>query len=269
MHSYLIVFPLILLLWFIWYRSTYRLVTKTYQLKKTAEGLRKTGQLQKRLTIAQISDTHFSRFYSVKRFKRVRQTVTKNQPDLIVFTGDLIENYRYWKKRDLSPIKESLQQLQAPFGKFAILGNHDYRSGGRQTVINLLQSAGFTVLINQSIFIPELDLALLGLDDARCGHPDYQVVPPTASLTIALLHEPDQVKALRYYADLILVGHSHGGQIALPFFRYKNPGSRDFLAGFYRQLNHSLIFVNTGIGTTGPPARFRVPPEIVFFELDY
>lgn len=254
----LFLFLIILLIGYcIW--ETFQLTEKHYTFTKQ--------NTSEKIKIAQLSDSHFSRFYAPQRFDKIIDNLAQQQPDLVLFTGDLIENYRYWQKHDPKKIIQQLQRISAPLGKFAILGNHDYRTNGETAVTEILTAAGFTVLKNQTLPLNS-QISLSGITDSQGSVPDYQLTPAEAQWKILLLHEPDQVKDVQRQKDfdLILCGHSHGGQIHLPFFVYKNTGSSDYQAGRY-DLPQTTLIVNTGLGTTGPPLRFRVKPEIIYLEL--
>lgn len=246
--------------------STYQLVEKHFKITNDTTLVIEEGQ-KDGLTIAQISDSHFSPFYSPKRFDKIVAKLNEAKPDIVLFTGDLIENYRYWQSRDYEAISQQLAKIEAPKGKFAILGNHDYRSDGHQAVSQMLAGGGFTLLNNQSTLVEQLSLT--GIDDGQEGQPDYDTQPQKAEFSILMIHEPDQVRHLTELErfDLILSGHSHGGQIRFPILPYKNFGSKIYDRGIYQLTPQTCLFVNTGLGTTGPPLRFRVTPEIVYFHL--
>ncbi|MGP5428612.1 metallophosphoesterase [Enterococcus malodoratus] len=258
---------IIALLFLIYCRySTYQLVEKHFKITKNPQLKIETGK-KPGLTFAQISDSHFSPFYSPRRFTKIVAKLNQAEPDIVLFTGDLIENYRYWQTRDCKAISQQLAKINAPKGKFAILGNHDYRSDGHEAVSNILTDGGFTLLNNQSTSVDQLSLT--GIDDGQEGHPDYDTRPKRSEFSILMIHEPDQVQRLPELErfDLILSGHSHGGQIRFPFFPYKNFGSRIYDQGIYALTSNTNLVVNTGLGTTGPPLRFRVTPEILYFHL--
>ena len=123
------------------------------------------------------------------------------------------------------------------------------------------------MLNNQSTLVEQVSLT--GIDDGQEGQPDYNTQPKDARFSILMVHEPDQVQHLsdldRF--DLILSGHSHGGQIRFPILPYKNFGSKLYDQGIYALTSQTSLVVNTGFGTTGPPLRFRVIPEILYFYL--
>lgn len=246
--------------------STYQLVEKHFKITKDAKLAVEEGE-KDGLTIAQISDSHFSPFYSPKRFDKIVAKLNEEKPDIVLFTGDLIENYRYWRSRDCEAISQQLAKIEAPKGKFAILGNHDYRSDGHEAVSQMLAGGGFTLLNNQSTLVEQLSLT--GIDDGQEGRPDYHTQPQEAEFSILMVHEPDQVRHLTELGrfDLILSGHSHGGQIRFPILPYKNFGSKIYDRGIYQLTPQTSLVVNTGLGTTGPPLRFRVTPEIIYFHL--
>ncbi|MGM0213391.1 metallophosphoesterase [Enterococcus sp. AZ109] len=260
-----IVLCMIIILLYSWY-ETFCLKEKHYRIKK---GTRLTIEAGKsgHLKIAHISDIHFSRFYSAKRFAKIVETINQQSPDLLIFTGDLVEDFCYWQKKDITPLIQQLGSIKTDKGKFAILGNHDYQSNGRKHVQDILLKSGFTLLDNRSQVIDTLSLT--GIEDSRNGAPDYTLTPLPADFSILLLHEPDQVSrvhALDSY-DLVLAGHSHGGQLRLPMVAYRNHGSKDYWTGVYPLSSTTTLVVNTGLGTTGPPLRFRVKPEILYFYL--
>ncbi|MGG5369716.1 metallophosphoesterase [Enterococcus sp. AZ196] len=263
----ILIFGLLIVLFLIYCRySTYQLIEKHFQIIKneqlTINAGKKTG-----LTIAQISDSHFSPFYSPKRFDKIINKLNQEKPDIVLFTGDLIENYQYLQARDCTTISQQLARITAPKGKFAILGNHDYRSNGQEAVEKMLIDGEFILLNNQSMKVDKLSLT--GIDDGQEGTPNYSICPADADFSILMVHEPDQVRHLPQleHFDLILSGHSHGGQIRFPIFPYKNFGSKLYDQGIYALTPQTSLVVNTGLGTTGPPLRFRVIPEILYFHL--
>lgn len=263
----ILIFGLLLVFFLIYCRySTYQLIEKHFQITKTEQLTIKTGA-KKGLTIAQISDSHFSLFYSPKRFDKIVNKLNQTEPDIVLFTGDLIENYHYWQTRDCQTISQQLARIKAPKGKFAVLGNHDYRSNGHEAVSQMLSDGGFTLLNNQSTLVDQINLT--GIDDGQEGQPDYNTLPIKASFSILMVHEPDQIRHLPELGrfDLILSGHSHGGQIRFPLLPYKNFGSKLYDKGVYKLTPKTSLVVNTGLGTTGPPLRFRVTPEILYFHL--
>lgn len=247
--------------------QTYRLVEKHFQVEKNTQLKIKKGE-SSAYTIAQISDSHFSPFYQPERFTKIVHKLNQSKPEIILFTGDLIENYNYWQTHDCEAISRQLAAIQASVGKFAILGNHDYRSEGAVAVKKILLDGGFTLLENESILVD--GISLTGIDDGQEGTPDYTTQPLPAPFSILMVHEPDQVKKISDISsfDLILAGHSHGGQIRFPFFPYKNYGSKIYDKGIYPLSSTTNLVVNTGLGTTGPPLRFRVTPEILYFHIE-
>lgn len=246
--------------------ETFNLKEKHFSLKKEPQ-IKITEESTGSFTIAHISDVHFSRFYSAKRFSKIVAAINRQSPDVIVFTGDLVEDFRYWRKKDCSGIIRQLKALQANQGKFAILGNHDYQSDGQQHVQNLLIESGFKLLDNRTQLVNSISLS--GIEDSQGGKPDYSITPLPADFSVLLLHEPDQVNQVQFLSafDLVLAGHSHGGQLRFPGVTYRNQGSKKYWAGTYHLSDKTMLIVNTGLGTTGPPLRFRVIPEILYLHL--
>jgi uncharacterized protein len=151
---------------------------------------------------------------------------------------------------------------------WAVLGNHDIGSD-TERIVHALTNAGIPVLRNQSVAI-EKDGArfwLSGIDDALDGAPSLDASlrgVPSDEATILLAHEPDYADfAAHYPIDLQLSGHSHGGQVKLPFLRplYLPDLAKKYIAGLF-QVDGLTLYTNRGIGTVGLPVRFNCPPEI-------
>lgn len=112
-------------------------------------------------------------------------------------------------------------------------------------------------------------LSVSGVDDWREGQPDLELYPLEASFSLLALHEPDTVldmETIKQF-DLILSGHSHGGQIRIGNWRLHNKGSSSADGGLYQLNERTKLYVNRGIGLTFLPIRFGVPPEIVYYEI--
>lgn len=219
------------------------------------------------LKIAQFSDTHFTWHTSARRFRKFAKNMEKNQPDVILFTGDLFDKVSWAQKHDISAIIEILSMLSAPLGKFAIFGNHDFENGNSDFVREVLEKAGFTVLKNQTMLTDKL--ALSGIDDLREGQPDFALSSLSAPFSLMMIHEPDSLVQLENLAqyDLVIAGHSHGGQIRLGKFRLRNDGSKFYDSGKYQITSKTTLYVNNGIGLTFLPIRIGVPPEITYYQI--
>ena len=223
------------------------------------------------LTAVFFTDTHFGSQYSPRNLAKIAEKINAQNPDLVFFGGDFFD--AYWQDADLldlDMIAEELSKIQAPLGKYAVWGNHDRGGGAFRVYESVLAKGGFTVLSNQWVPVPDNDLTIAGVDDALLGSPSLNLegAPPEA-FTILLSHEPDLIAELPMEGiDLVLSGHSHGGQVTLPFLTEKilPPGSQRFYKGWYAW-GQADLFVSSGIGTTKLPVRLGNVPEIYVLEL--
>ncbi|BBH21874.1 metallophosphoesterase [Paenibacillus baekrokdamisoli] len=230
------------------------------------------------IRILQFSDLHLGPFYSLAELKQLVKRINELHPDLVVFTGDLVDNFaQYPTQGSIAPI---LKQIQAPLGKYAVYGNHDQGGGGKQIYRRLLADSNFVLLVNEQnrIRIQQSELTIVGLDDFLLGSPNikkaFQHVPEDG-FTLLLAHEPDIADRVRTYPiDLQLSGHSHGGQVRLPWFGslYTPPLARKYREGLYRIVGARkpmTLYVNRGIGITRLPFRFSSVPELAVFTLQH
>lgn len=226
--------------------------------------------------IVQFSDTHLGFQYTLEQFQALMVNINRLEPDIIVFTGDLMDNPNEFKETD--EIIQALIKLQAPFGKFAVYGNHDHGGYGSDIYRNIIEDAGFTLLVNESKSVTLLNgstIQIAGVDDSMLGHPDIESALnglSEHSYTILLSHAPDLAsKASNYNIQLQLSGHSHGGQIQIPFYGpvVTPPHGEKYPEGFYYLgVNQGLtLYVNRGLGTTRLPFRFLSKPELTLFTL--
>ena len=222
-------------------------------------------------TIVQITDVHL---YPMTQPDLVEKSVimaNELNPDLVVLTGDYV-----WQKLaaidELAPI---LSGLNAKYGVFSTLGNHDYWLDA-DVITAVMESAGLPILINQGLSIQhgKGTIYIAGLDDGWSGNPDLNKTlhrADSAEPVILLCHEPDL--ADRYSLDgrvnVQLSGHTHGGQIRIPgigalILPYLG---RKYDLGLYR-VNDMLLYTNRGIGVISEPVRLNCPPEISQFILN-
>lgn len=200
--------------------------------------------------------------------------------DLVVSTGDVITHNGLRYIDALQPVFSS---LQARWGKIAVFGNHEYgifneegRRGDRdhhQPVMQMMESAGFQVLRNRGITLPQASSAfrIIGLDDYWSGRIDIPQAFSTvqnSAFSLVLNHNPDAVpEILPHQPDLVLCGHTHGGQVCIPGYGPPIvPIRRTKLYGGLYQLEKSRIFVNRGLGNL-EGIRFNCRPEIAVLTL--
>jgi len=216
-------------------------------------------------TIAVMADFHLYPLTQLELIIRAVQIANDLKPDLTVLLGDYV-----W--RDVEAVYELapvLAGLNAKYGVFSIVGNHDH-----WTNVNLITSSlrevGLPVLINQGIplAVGAGSLHVAGLDDGWSGQPDIDLAMSNhkpGSPTILLLHEPDLADKVSVDKRMVLqlAGHSHGGQIRfpgvgaiiLPYLAWK------YDYGLYN-VNDMWLYTNRGLGVTNEPIRYNCPPEI-------
>ncbi len=221
------------------------------------------------LKVVQFSDLHLGFHSHEKDLKHLMESITSQSPDVICFTGDIIDN----SAKPLAQAVPYLASLQAPMGKFAILGNHDHW-GQPGEVIQMLKASGFVVLQNSNIILrrQESMIAIVGLEDLLIGNPDPDKAlkgVPEGTFSLLLMHEPDYADTASLYPfDIQISGHSHGGQVRLPLIgAVTTPiGSKRYIQGLYTlESNGMQLYVNRGIGVTALPIRFLCRPELTVF----
>lgn len=226
----------------------------------------------KGLKIVHISDFHLGYHFKPRHVAKMVDIINGLEPDLVVFTGDLVNSHRSLKAAVKSQVH--LKKINAPYGCFAILGNHDYLEE-IDTVATVLRASGFDPLINENRKIEKDNdvLYIAGMDDFLYGEADIEKalagIPPE-SFTIFLAHEPDYFKvSSQFPIDLQLSGHSHGGQVCVPLIGpiVTSKMGRKFHTGLY-ELNGKTLYTNRGMGTTHLPFRFSCRPEITVLTLE-
>ncbi|MGC1453259.1 MAG: metallophosphoesterase [Candidatus Sulfotelmatobacter sp.] len=228
-------------------------------------------------TVALLSDFHYDPYFSIHPLRSAIHMVNSLRPALIVLTGDFVSAPFVGKPASgaaaAEPCAQLLQQMQAPYGLWAVLGNHDaYTDPDRVT--SALRDEGIQVLVNQSLPIESNGARfwLAGVDDVLDGTADLDATlhaVPVDEATVLLVHEPDYADyAARYAVDLQLSGHSHGGQVRVPFVRpfYLPELARKYIWGSY-EIGGLTLYTNPGLGTVGLPVRWNCPPEITLLTL--
>jgi uncharacterized protein len=242
-----------------------------YQVKEVHLKVHNLPEAFKGWKIVQFSDVHFGFHYGVENFKTVVKKINYLNPDIIFFTGDLVEI----GNRTPEVLLPLLSQLKAERGgKWAVIGNHDYYT--KKDVTKVLNHSGFQVLNNShgAIESNNQHLYIAGIDDVMYGDPDIGKAVEDLSekdCIMLLAHEPDIAdKTSKYPVSAQFSGHSHGGQVRIPFY---GPVIRQELASKYNDgLYHvgekqMFLYVNRGIGTTDLAVRFFCRPEISVFYL--
>ncbi len=241
-----------------------------YEVTLTEVAIRGLPESFDGFRIAQISDVHHSRLVSIEEVRRVVELAQKLKADLIALTGDYTTTYR----RYIEPCAEALGALSAPEGVWAVLGNHDHYTDPQLTA-RALERAHIGVLNNANTLIRRGGeaLQLAGIDDWSWNGTDWSRAfygLDQKRATVLLSHQPrvlDVAEARK--VSLILSGHTHGGQVSLPFVgapaRF---GVVDFkyLRGLYER-EGTQLYVSRGTGVIGLPVRFGARPEISLIRL--
>lgn len=235
-------------------------------------------------SIVQLTDLHHSSIVTLDYLQACFRQVVDLQPDLVVMTGDYIT----YQEKYAQPVAQAVSEIiiEAGIPTYAVLGNHDHWNndsdanmftlrnrwkGDGVEVLNALTDGGIKVLMNESALLQRGNnrLWLIGCDDLLAGDFDLEralaSLPSTDEPRFLLMHNPQPIESIAHHGfDLVLSGHTHGGQISLPFVPPK-VGSK-YLAGLF-YVGASRLYVCRGLGVTGVPIRFMTTPEIACFRL--
>jgi predicted MPP superfamily phosphohydrolase len=241
-----------------------------YEVTETDIFIRGLPERFEGFRITQLTDVHHSRIVGLDDVRRVVALAQRTKPDLIALTGDYTTTYR----RFIEPCVEALGTLKAPEGVWAVLGNHDHYTDPELTT-RALEKNHITVLNNANTTIrrgPDA-IQLAGVDDwswagadwARALYGTNRKIP-----TVLLSHQPivldlEEAQA----ASLILSGHTHGGQIKLPFIgapaRFATQDLK-YANGLFKR-GQTQLYVSRGTGVIGLPVRLGVRPEVAVLHL--
>jgi len=222
------------------------------------------------LRIALVSDVHFPG--NQRAARAALEHLHRERPDIVLLTGDMTESQEAMKQ-----VRSFAGDARGGRATVALLGNWEHHIGAvgnpaRETY----RSAGVDLLVNQArtVDVAGVPLTLVGLDDPVLGNPDISKAREgivQGSTEIWLVHAPgiaDDLPAMTSARpSLLLAGHTHGGQIRIPFLPPVKPtGAGRFLEGWYYD-TLAPLYVSRGVGTTEIPARFRCPAELPVFTL--
>ncbi len=201
-----------------------------------------------------------------KRLKKIISTINQEHPDIIILGGDYVNGHKQSSSMPINAIAKNFATFEAPFGIYAVLGNHD-NWYGKNDIITALQKHNIRVLDNQNhqLKINNTPLTIIGISDLTTDKPDFIKAFQNASApAILITHSPDTFPESPKTA-LTLAAHTHGGQIRLPFI-----GAPIVNSAYGQRYNNGLIsendktmIVTKGLGTSLFPIRFNCRPEIV------
>lgn len=217
------------------------------------------------LKIVHFSDLHYNKNSSIKTVKKLVELINKANPDIVIFTGDLIDSHYEIDSASLESIMSEFNSINTSIGKYAIKGEEDLENFNQ-----VFNNSNFTILENtvEKIYYKSSSINLLALDETYLK--DNIKGFNDDSFTITIVHKPDLTDRIMsdFNTDIILAGHSHNGQIVLPLIGalFRKEGARKYPASHYT-INNTDLYVSGGIGNSGHQWRLFNHPSINFYRL--
>ena len=233
------------------------------------------------LKIVHFSDLHYTRVITQERVNAIVEEINLINPDIVVFTGDLVDTDKILTEDDKNFLIESLSNINSTYGKYAIYGNHDIANNS-ENITDIYNKSDFKILDNNydviysknndKIFIGGLNSVSHRLENIDEVMSYYDENDNSNTYNIILLHEPDYAdNIVNNYSNinLILAGHSHGGQVRLPIIGplYTPQNGHKYVKGYY-DINGTSLYVTSGIGVSRYNFRLFNKPEINFYRLN-
>ncbi len=245
------------------FAEPYQLVVERHTIR-----LRRLPPALDRVRIVQLSDIHHSPFTGRAQIERAIATANSLKPDIIALTGDYVSHERGYA----APCAEMLGRLRARCGVYAVLGNHDHWTDAA-LITDLFRAEGIKVLVNEGMRFEHrgASLWLAGVDDTMVGLEDLPLALAGSSsdeMKLLLAHNPIILRrAARAGVDLVLSGHTHGGQVTLRSERSRSGRPRRRMLRGLGRLGDTQIYVTRGLGTVVLPVRYGCLPEVSLLEL--
>lgn len=267
----------LIVFFFLFYFYTTYVSTGSFIIKEKRIVDSKLPQSFNGVKVIHFSDLHYGTTIFLEDLEKIVEEINVRNPDLVFFTGDLIDqNYKLTNKEQEKIIKK-LQGINAKLGKYAVVGEED---GSSFTTI--FNQSDFSILNNDYDLIYKNDntpILLVGLTSQLKGNVDIdkgykyfnEAVHDANIYTITMMHEPDLVLDVlnKYPTDLFLAGHSHNGMIRIPYLGSikKLEGAKEYDQEFYQLDNDSKLYISSGLGTNGVGFRLFCKPSINFFRI--
>ena len=249
------------------------LITKEYNINT-----KKIDDSFDGLKIVHFSDLHYLRVTDKEYTKKIVDEINLINPDIVFFTGDLIDKDYKLKDKDKNDLISLLSQINAKYTKYAIIGNHDYVKD-EEELKEIYESSNFILLQNEYDIITNNNdkLFIGGLDTYSFKKADIDKVMEyfkdndDINYKIILVHEPDYADIITkdYKVNLILSGHSHNGQINIPGIKelLLPYGCKKYYGNYYK-IDNTKLYVSSGIGFSRIDFRFLNPPSINFYRIN-
>ena len=230
------------------------------------------------IKIIHFSDLHYGSTMNDENIKKVKKLINERKPDIIIFTGDLIDNRYPITEKQKEKLTNILKDLDATLGKYAVLGDED-----KEEVTTIYNQSNFMTLNNdydliyneknEPILLVGLDSLLKNKQDKDMAYSYFTQETYNSNIyTITIVHEPDSVIDIteNYNTDLILAGHSHNGNIKIPIINIpveRKEGAKKYNNDFY-QLGNTKLYISSGLGTNNKTGiRLFCRPSINFYRL--
>ena len=227
--------------------------------------------------IVHFSDIHYGSAINDRELKQIVKKINGLKPDVVLFTGDLLNDTMHINDTNIETIKEILKQIKAKFRKYAIIGNSDYIT--KEKYVEIMNESNFIVLENANDFIyykGNVPLEFIGTSSILSDENNIEDAMVTEAdsnsyFKIWLHHEPiiiDELIKKDIHPNLIFTGHNLGGLINIPFYGYllNQDGINKYKESYYRK-KRIQMYISNGLGTYKYPVRFMNAPSIYFYRL--
>lgn len=240
-------------------------------VEKKTVAINNLPQVFEGFKICQLSDIHHSPLVGLGFIEKVVDKANSLNPDMIALTGDYVDDSRKY----VEPAINTLCRLKSAHGIFAVLGNHDHWVGA-ELIKDVFSKYRVPVITNSNklIEIKGMAICIAGVGDFMEGVQDLKAAlhgVPDSIPRILLSHNPDYAEVMpkAERVDMVLSGHTHGGQVRLPFSIAPVTMSKygqKYIGGLVK-LPHTQVYVSRGVGVIGLPIRFNCPPEVTMITL--
>lgn len=214
-----------------------------------------------KLRIVYLTDVHLGGLYSHWHFKRVMNIVEDSSPDIFILCGDIIDGDMTYRQRELELLSNAAKH--APYGAYAVNGNHEYYHIYFQDVENIIRDCGINMLINERVEVA--GIVIIGKDDNKYGWlSPYLQAGDDEKFILVIKHKPGLPFDAEGKFDLQISGHTHGGQF-WPMGYLKNMEANS-TQGLSRKAG-GYVYVSNGAGFNGPMMRLFAPPEVTVIDI--